>query len=117
MRFITVLFLLVYSFTYSQWTPYNVNMEVKGKFQADKQVYIPLGSDSGKVLMCVNDSTGLAQWVSFSGGTTIDTTNFWNINGNAGTDTATNFIGTTDSKSLLVKTNGTTRFNLKRVEI
>jgi len=34
---------------------------------------------------------------------------FWNINGNAGTDTATNFIGTTDTKGLFIKTKNITR--------
>lgn len=107
MRFITVLFLLVSSFAYSQWTPYNVNMEVKGKFQADKGIYFKQGADSGKVWMCIDDSAGLGEWRTISGGSsTIDTSNFWNINGNSGTD-STNFLGTTDAKDLVLKANGT----------
>lgn len=98
MRFITVLFLLATSFCYAQWTPYNVNMEVKGKFQADKGIYFKQGADSGKVWMCIDDSAGLGEWRTISGGgSTIDTSNFWNINGNSGTTAGTNFIGTTDS--------------------
>jgi len=73
MRFITVLFLLVTSFAYSQWTPYNVNMEVKGNFQANKNVYFKQGADSGKVWMCVHDSTGLGQWTTFTSGGSVDT--------------------------------------------
>jgi hypothetical protein len=34
---------------------------------------------------------------------------FWKLTGNAGTDSATNFIGTTDSKPLVIKTNSQPR--------
>lgn len=72
MRFIIPL-LFITSFSFGQWTPYNVNMEVKGKFQADKNIYFKQGADSGKVWMCIHDSTGLGQWTTFSGGGSIDT--------------------------------------------
>jgi len=111
MRFIIVLFLLVTSFAYSQWTPYNVNMQVKVKFRADKQIYFPLGADSGKVWVCINDSTGLGEWRTVGGGGSIDTSNFWNINGNAGT-TSANFLGTTDYKDLFLKRNGNTNIEI-----
>lgn len=39
----------------------------------------------------------------------------WLLTGNAATDTTINFIGTTDSKSLLVKTNNTTRIIVKNI--
>ena len=109
MRFITVVFLLVTSFCFGQWTPYNVNMEVKGKFQADKNIYFKQGADSGKVWMCIDDSAGLGEWRTISGGgSTIDTSNFWNINGNSGTTAGTNFVGTTDSAGLRIVGNDTT---------
>jgi len=110
MRFIkTIFFLLIGYASFAQWKPYNVNMEVTGKFQANKQVYFPLNADSGKVWVCINDSTGLGEWRTVSGGgSTIDTSNFWNINGNSGT-TGANFIGTTDSRDLVLKTNGLER--------
>lgn len=38
-------------------------------------------------------------------GTAGDTTNFWNILGNAGTVAATNFLGTTDNNALTLRTN------------
>lgn len=142
MRFITVVFLLVTSFVYGQWTPYNVNMQVKGKLRADKQIYFPLNADSGKVWVCINDSTGLGEWRTVSGGGTVDTltlpfyhsitgitdtslswnkltglkdtvefhiqgypisNNFWSLTGNAGTNPADNFLGTTDHRELYVK--------------
>lgn len=55
-------FLLISISAVAQWTPYNVNMQVKGKFRADKQVYFPLNADSSKVWTCINDSTGEGQW-------------------------------------------------------
>ena len=36
----------------------------------------------------------------------LDSTSFWNIDGNAGTNPASNFIGTTDAQPLVVRTNG-----------
>ena len=119
MRFITVLFLLATSFCYAQWTPYNVNMEVKGKFQADKGIYFKQGADSGKVWMCIDDSTGLGEWRTISGGgSTIDTSNFWNINGNSGTNPATNFIGTTDSVGFRIENSSNeVGFGLQSIKI
>ena len=40
---------------------------------------------------------------------------FWNINGNAGTDPAYNFIGTTDAKNLIIKTRSIERLNIDSV--
>ncbi len=37
----------------------------------------------------------------------INTGNFWNISGNPGTNSSTNFIGTTDNQDLVFKTNNT----------
>jgi len=36
----------------------------------------------------------------------------WSLNGNAGTDPAVNFIGTTDNKTFKIKTNNVTRINI-----
>jgi hypothetical protein len=36
----------------------------------------------------------------------------WSLNGNAGTDPAVNFIGTTDNKTFKIKTNNITRINI-----
>ena len=53
------------------------------------------------------------------GGGSIDTTQFWNINGNAGTDPTLNFIGTTDGENLSIQPSsgnvgiGTTSPNVK----
>lgn len=43
---------------------------------------------------------------------TNDNTGYWKTTGNAGTDSAVNFIGTTDGKSLMVKTNNRKRVNI-----
>ena len=40
--------------------------------------------------------------------------NFWGINGNTGTDAATNFLGTSDDKALVLKSNGTTYLEMGR---
>lgn len=59
----------------------------------------------GKVL--TSDAYGNANWQSPTGGT-IDTSNFWNTYGNAGTG-ASNFIGTTDNAPLNFRTNNETK--------
>ncbi|MBN2730707.1 MAG: tail fiber domain-containing protein [Bacteroidales bacterium] len=46
-----------------------------------------------------------AQWVRFQSGTDED----WHLTGNAGTNPATNFLGTTDNQSLVFRTNNTER--------
>lgn len=50
-------------------------------------------------------STTLGQWVRVS-------PNAWDLNGNSGTNAATNFIGTTDNTSFVGKTNNTERFRV-----
>jgi len=57
------------------------------------------GNGSGVVGV---DNNGL---LSFSSGVSVDTANFWNINGNTGTDPSVNFIGTTDNKKLHIGAN------------
>lgn len=50
-------------------------------------------------------STTLGQWVRVA-------PNAWDLNGNSGTNAATNFIGTTDNTSFVGKTNNTERFRI-----
>jgi|GEM_PF-3142991 len=60
---------------------------------------------ANKVL--TSDANGLAHWATSSGGGSG-----WSLTGNAGTDTTTNFIGTTDNMNLTFKTN-----NMKWMEL
>lgn len=70
MRLIILFLIIGISATAQTWTPYNVNMQVKGNFKADKKVYIPTNADSGEVWMCVNTTTGEGNWSTLSGGAT-----------------------------------------------
>lgn len=50
------------------------------------------------------------KWVKVNSGAGIATsTNAWNMTGNAGTDVNTNFVGTTDNKDVVFKTNSLER--------
>ncbi|NTW31676.1 MAG: hypothetical protein HGB12_03470 [Bacteroidetes bacterium] len=51
-----------------------------------------------------------SKWIRFSTGGGSG----WSTSGNAGTDTATNFIGTTDDKSWVMKTNNTQRMKISK---
>lgn len=53
----------------------------------------------------LNDGTGLLSWATMNNLS-------WNINGNSDTNPTTNFIGTTDAQSIVVKTN-----NIERMRI
>jgi hypothetical protein len=55
---------------------------------------------------CANGQ--IAEWngTSWACGDDNDSTNFWSLTGNAGTDPATNFLGTTDAQPLSIRTNG-----------
>lgn len=57
----------------------------------------------GKVL--TSDDNGTATWQNAS-------TNAWSLTGNSGTDSTTNFIGTTDNKSFSLRTNNIERINV-----
>ncbi|HLP18778.1 MAG TPA: hypothetical protein VK174_00680, partial [Chitinophagales bacterium] len=59
---------------------------------------------AGKIM--VSDANGVASWQNAAA--TV-TNNAWGLTGNAGTSTATNFIGTTDAIDWVVKTNNTER--------
>lgn len=41
-----------------------------------------------------------------------NSTSSWSVNGNTGTNAATNFVGTTDAKDLVLKTNNASRINI-----
>lgn len=58
---------------------------------------------AGKIL--TSDANGLASWQTASSGALAG----WNLNGNAGTTPATQFIGTSDSKDLVFRTNNIER--------
>lgn len=70
MRLVILFLIIGISATAQTWTPYNVNMQVKGNFKADKKVYIPTNADSGEVWMCINTTTGEGNWSTLSGGAT-----------------------------------------------
>lgn len=57
----------------------------------------------GKVM--VSDATGTASWAAAGA-------LGWGLTGNAGTNPATNFIGTTDAQSLVMRTNNTERLHI-----
>lgn len=52
------------------------------------------------------------RWVALSGGSTLPTSDAWLLNGNAGTNSATNFVGTTDNVDLHFRTNGSNKFRI-----
>ena len=78
----------------------NTKLHVVGSFKVDGPVVLANGTQgAGKVL--TSDANGLASWelpVISSG---------WSLNGNAGTSFASNFLGTTDNRSLRIRTNNT----------
>jgi hypothetical protein len=61
---------------------------------------------AGKILM--SDATGLASWQTPTGAAAIP----WAIAGNAGTDPASNFVGTTDNFGLAFRTNNTEKMRI-----
>ena len=52
-------------------------------------------------------TTGSPSWVKLS-----SASSGWEMTGNSGTTPGTNFIGTTDAKDLVIKTNGSSRVNI-----
>jgi hypothetical protein len=67
---------------------------------------------AGKVM--VSDANGTASWVSPTSLSITETDpNAWLKTGNAGTTPGTNFIGTTDAQSLVIKTNNTERIRIQ----
>ncbi len=76
-----------------------------GGVSVGSNLRIPSGAVNGYVL--TTNGAGLATWQASQGGggSTIDTSNFWNINGNSGTTAGANFVGTSDSTDLIIKSN------------
>ena len=60
---------------------------------------------AGRIL--VSDNNGVGMWQD-AGTSSID----WHVNGNATTDPATQFIGTTDLKDLVFRTNNTEKLRI-----
>lgn len=52
------------------------------------------------------------EWKSLSNYDTSSATTGWSLTGNTGTTAGTNYIGTTDAKDLVLKTNATSRVNV-----
>lgn len=57
-------------------------------------------------------STGATGATGATGTFSGDTTNFWNVRGNANIDSATHFLGTTTNQSVVVKTNSIERMRV-----
>ncbi len=73
--------------------------------QAADIVYtLPASITAGGVL--TTDASGNLSWVAPSSTTETDPT-AWKLTGNSGTTAGTNFLGTTDNQSLVIKTNST----------
>ena len=60
------------------------------------------GRKHGLGYVLTSDATGLASWQTLN-------TSVWQLAGNSGTNSATNFIGTTDAKALAFRTDNTER--------
>lgn len=64
--------------------------------------YFKMSNGAANTFILQSDATGNGKWVdpaTLSGG------NNWSLTGNAATDTTINFVGTTDAKDLVFKTN------------
>ncbi len=73
-------------------------LEVLGNIKVTGTIKIADGSQAmGKVF--TSDANGLGSWQ------VLPTGNAWSLTGNAGTNSANNFIGTTDAQNLVLKVN------------
>ena len=81
-----------------------ITATAQNKFRQPVNMYDTLrlfkGASPGKILQCVTDS-GSCAWVNAS--SSVDTSNFWNLNGNSVSNS--NFIGTTNNNILQLKAN------------
>lgn len=112
---------------------FNDSTWFKRNVQMDARLRLPLGAVNGYVFTCdangvgswqagggggggvtgatgatgVTGATGATGATGITGATggggSVDTANFWNINGNAGTDPSVNYIGCTDTNVLFIK--------------
>jgi hypothetical protein len=80
---------------------YNSNAGITGSGAAGAGFYYNAGT------------TTVAAWTKL----TTSTSTSWNTAGNTATDSASNFIGTTDAKSFKIKTNNTQRINISSVGV
>ena len=88
MKKLIFLFLIINSSLFAQHT--NV---FRDSTVFTKALTLVPGASAGKVL--TSDATGNATWQTSVGG--------WSLTGNTGTDPATNFVGTTDSAGLILR--------------
>ncbi len=70
---------------------------------------MPTGAAAGLVL--TSDDTGAATWAALP----IVPNTGWGLTGNAGTNAATNFIGTSDLADLVFKTNNSEKFKISAI--
>lgn len=71
------------------------------------------GADGAVGIDGAKGATGATGPSGAAGATGADgAQNAWGLTGNAGTSTTTNFLGTTDAKDLLIKTNGSERIRI-----
>ena len=72
------------------------------KFQVNGTLkFVTGGQSAGRVL--TSDAAGNATWQNL---------NAWGLTGNAGTNSSTNFIGTTDNQRLTISTNGKLKYSI-----
>lgn len=79
------------------------NVTIAGTIDGVTNLVLLNSSDS--VLLFSNGS----EWKA---ATNSNSTSSWSVNGNTGTNAAANFVGTTDAKDLVLKTNNTSRVNV-----
>jgi len=89
--------------------PIGATTAAAGKFTTLEAASLKVGSPTtGQVL--TSDASGNATWATLQ---QAATSSGWGLTGNASTDPATNFIGTTDEKALEFKVNGTRALRLE----
>ncbi len=54
----------------------------------------------------------VSNWISFGGGAAVTTGDYWDLEGNAGTNSVTDFIGTIDNEDLVIRTNNQPRLKI-----
>jgi len=82
------------------------------------------GADQHSMIIYLNNTIGTftpgfyywdenaSNWISFGGGTTVTTGDYWDLEGNTGTNSATDFIGTIDNEDLVIRTNNQPRLRI-----
>src|ERR1043165_7334480 len=75
-------------------------------YNSDSALY---ASGSNNALTANNSTYCDTAMYAYSSGSTFS---YWNLTGNTGTNPATNFVGTTDNKDLVFRTNNTERMRI-----